>query len=306
MASNQLVCTAVFMLGLFLVFVVLPWKAAYQRKLRHGQPLLDQWPMAESRLDLIDMIFALVVYFSVQILGITVIVENPDPSDLPLHFLRLSPFNSAAGLCTLLTLFLALPAIYVRRGDLRAMRLRLDHLREQLHVGFFAALLLIPVTMVINALVSIFVTPYSHPVIESLLAEASVSTLIYTVITVVIAAPLVEEFVFRGVILTYLQRVFSGRWGGDTILYCHNSAQPKTTIVATDMFQKHGANLLTSLLFAALHIGQGAAYIPLFILSFGIGYVCNRTGSILPCVLIHMVLNGISTIPLIFMILYQS
>lgn len=306
MAPNQLACTAIFMAGLFFLFVVLPWKAAYQRRLKNGLPLLDQWSLIPARLDLIDMIITLVIYFGVQVVGIVVVAENPDPQDNPNHFLQLSPFNSAAGLSTLLTFFVAVPVIYFRRGDLRAMRLRFDRVTELVRIGFYASLLILPVTMVINAVVSILVTPYSHPVIETLLAEASVTTLVYTVITVVFAAPLVEEFVFRGVILTYLHRVFSGQWDSNTAVYCSNTANAHGDGENSDLFQLHGANILTSLLFAALHIGQGAAYIPLFFLSFALGYVCNKTGSILPCVIIHMVLNGISTVPLIFMILYQS
>jgi len=306
MASNQLAFTAIFMAGLFFLFVVLPWKAAYQRRLKNGLPLLDQWSLVPARLDLIDMIMTLVIYFGVQVVGIIVVAINPDPQDSTGQFLQLSPFNSAAGLSTLLTFFMVVPLIYYRRGDLRSMRLRFDRLKDLARIGFFASLLLVPVTMVINAVVSILVTPYSHPVIETLLAEASITTLVYTVITVVIAAPLVEEFVFRGVILTYLHRVFSGQWDSITAVYCSNTAKAQDHSETPDLFQLHGANILTSLLFAALHIGQGAAYIPLFFLSFGLGYVCNKTGSIIPCVIIHMVLNGISTIPLIFMILYQS
>ena len=306
MAPNQLACTAIFIAGLFFLFVVLPWKAVYQRRLKDGLPLLDQWPCVPAKLDAIDMIMTLVIYFGVQVIGIIVVAENPDPLDSANHFLQLSPFNSAAGLSTLLTLFVVVPLIYLRRGDLRVMRLRFDHLPDLFRIGFFASLLLIPATMTINAVVSILVTPYSHPVIETLLAEASVPTLAYTVVTVVVAAPIVEEFVFRGVILTYLQRVFSGHWDSTTAIFCRNTDKKQIDNEKPDLFQLHGANILTSLLFAGLHIGQGAAYIPLFFLSFGLGYVCNKTGSIIPCVIIHMVLNGISTIPLIVMILYQS
>ena len=293
-------------MGLFFLFVVFPWKAVYQRRIKHGLPLLDQWPCVPGKLDLIDMTMTLVIYFGVQIIGVVIIAENPDPHDSSIYFLQLSPFNSAAGLSTLLTLFVVVPLIYLRRGDLRVMRLRFDRLPDLVRIGFFASLLLIPATMTINAVVSILVTPYSHPVIETLLAEASVTTLAYTVVTVVVAAPLVEEFVFRGVILTYLQRVFSGHWDSSTAIFCSNAAPRQHDNEHPDLFQLHGANILTSLLFAALHIGQGAAYIPLFFLSFGLGYVCNKTGSLIPCVIIHMVLNGISTIPLIVMILYQS
>tara|TARA_Y100001934_G_scaffold271327_1_gene357693 strand:+ start:483 stop:1367 length:885 start_codon:yes stop_codon:yes gene_type:complete len=294
------------MAGLFFLLVILPWKTVYQRRLKHGLPLLEQRSLVPARLDFIDMIMTLVIYFGVQVVGIVVVAENPDPQDNTNHFLQLSPFNSAAGLSTLLTFFVAVPVIYFRRGDLRAMRLRFDRVTELVRIGFYASLLILPVTLVINIVVSIVVTPYGHPVIDTLLAETSVSTIVYTAITVVIAAPLVEEFVFRGVILTYLHRVFSGQWDSNTAVYCSNTANAHGDGENSDLFQLHGANILTSLLFAALHIGQGAAYIPLFFLSFALGYVCNKTGSILPCVIIHMVLNGISTVSLYFMILYQS
>ena len=306
MAPIQLACTAIYIAGLFFLFFVFPWNAVYQRRLKHGLPLLDQWPCVPGKLDLIDMFMTLVIYFSVQVFGVVVVAENPDPLDSTDHFLQLSPFNSAAGLSTLLTLFLAVPFIYLRRGDLRVMRLRFDHFPDLARIGFFASLLLVPASMALNAVVSILVTPYSHPVIETLMAEASITTMIYTILTVVVAAPLVEEFVFRGVILAYLQRVFSGHWESTTAIYCRNTAQAQKNKETPDLFQLHGANMLTSFLFAALHIGQGAAYIPLFFLSLGLGYVCNKTGSIVPCVIIHMVLNGISIIPLIVMILNQS
>jgi hypothetical protein len=76
MAPIQLVFTVVFMLGLVLVFVVMPWKTLYQRRIQHGLPLLDQWSFAPSRLDLFDMLFTLVIYFGVQVIGITVVVKT--------------------------------------------------------------------------------------------------------------------------------------------------------------------------------------------------------------------------------------
>ena len=173
----------------------------------------------------------------------------------------MSPFNSAAGLTTLLAVFLLIPILYYRRRDLRAFRLRHDRLRELLKIGLLAAILLIPLTMAINVIVGLLVTPYSHPVIDTLLAEASVETLIYTVITVVVAAPIVEEFVFRGVVLTYLQRAFSGNWATNTLILCKHSEKPENQFKAADTFQRHGANLLTSLIFASLHLGQGAGWL---------------------------------------------
>jgi membrane protease YdiL (CAAX protease family) len=49
--------------------------------------------------------------------------------------------------------------------------------------------------------------------------------------------------------------------------------------------------LVTSLMFAASHLGQGAAPVPLFFLSVGLGYLYRQTGSIIPCIAVHFLLN---------------
>lgn len=48
---------------------------------------------------------------------------------------------------------------------------------------------------------------------------------------------------------------------------------------------------VSSGLFAATHIGQGAAPIPLFILAIGLGYLYRQTGSVVPCIVVHFLLN---------------
>lgn len=49
---------------------------------------------------------------------------------------------------------------------------------------------------------------------------------------------------------------------------------------------------LSSAIFASLHWGQGPAPIPLFFLALGLGYIYQRTHRILPCIVVHMLLNG--------------
>ena len=56
--------------------------------------------------------------------------------------------------------------------------------------------------------------------------------------------------------------------------------------------------LLIFLVVAGLHIGQGAAYIPLFFLALALGYVTKKTGSIWAAIIIHVCLNSLSTITL--------
>ena len=58
--------------------------------------------------------------------------------------------------------------------------------------------------------------------------------------------------------------------------------------------QSHWPIYVTSAIFAGLHIGQGAAPIPLFVLSVALGYLYRKTESILPCIVLHMLLNTFS------------
>ncbi|CAN0489807.1 unnamed protein product, partial [Hapterophycus canaliculatus] len=50
--------------------------------------------------------------------------------------------------------------------------------------------------------------------------------------------------------------------------------------------------VVASLLFAMMHWGQGLAPIPLFFLSLGLGYLYRQTGSLIPSIVVHFVLNG--------------
>ena len=61
--------------------------------------------------------------------------------------------------------------------------------------------------------------------------------------------------------------------------------------------------MITSALFAVMHLGQGLAPIPLFVFSLLLGYLYQRTGSLLPCIGLHMINNGYSVFWLTMQIL---
>lgn len=62
--------------------------------------------------------------------------------------------------------------------------------------------------------------------------------------------------------------------------------------------------LVSSAIFAMLHLGQGAAPIPLFFLALGLGYVYQRTRTLTACIVIHMLLNGQSMVILLLQIFF--
>ncbi len=55
------------------------------------------------------------------------------------------------------------------------------------------------------------------------------------------------------------------------------------------------ANVVTSLIFASLHLAQWPAPIPLFVLSMGLGVLIQRTGSLWPSIVLHATFNALST-----------
>lgn len=52
----------------------------------------------------------------------------------------------------------------------------------------------------------------------------------------------------------------------------------------------------TSVVFAAMHAGQGLAPIPLFFLSVALGYLYRQTGSLVPSIVVHFLLNGLTMV----------
>lgn len=56
--------------------------------------------------------------------------------------------------------------------------------------------------------------------------------------------------------------------------------------------------LVSSMLFALMHLGHGPDPIPLFVLAMILGYLYQRTHRLWPCIVLHMCLNGTSLIVL--------
>ncbi|MEM9345611.1 MAG: CPBP family intramembrane glutamic endopeptidase [Planctomycetota bacterium] len=112
------------------------------------------------------------------------------------------------------------------------------------------------------------VDPVAHEALKTLREEFSMNLLIALIISAVFLAPLVEEFVFRGIFQTSLLRLFRGmRWPG--------------LIVASAVF---------SVIHIAVVPWQGL--IPLFVLGLVWGYLYERTGSLLVPILSHAVFNA--------------
>jgi membrane protease YdiL (CAAX protease family) len=119
------------------------------------------------------------------------------------------------------------------------------------------------------------VVPYQHPIIDFMTTHRDPASLALVVASAVVAAPLAEEFFFRRVLQGWLEKIFPD---GDGRM----------------------AVALSAALFALLHLGQGLAYVPLFPLGLVLGTIARRTGSIVPCILLHALFNAVSVALLVW------
>ncbi len=144
-------------------------------------------------------------------------------------------------------------------------------------LGLKAALMLLPPVLLVSAGVNHFV-PYEHMVLD-VLAELSTPAAIAAIFFgTAIVTPFVEELLFRVLLQGALQGL----------------ADPGDDEEASWRPRAYWPIVASSAVFAALHLGQGAAPIPLFVLALGLGFLYRQTGCIAVPMIVHMVLNGLT------------
>jgi membrane protease YdiL (CAAX protease family) len=112
------------------------------------------------------------------------------------------------------------------------------------------------------------IVPYRHPVVDYLQTTRDPLAVALVVLSAVVVAPLAEEFFFRRVLQGWLE-----------------SRLPEADGAA--------AVGLSAAAFAAAHTGHGLAAAPLFLLGVVLGIVARRTGSLVPCVILHAAFNAV-------------
>ena len=179
--------------------------------------------------------------------------------------------------CILVTLWIA--TIYRASSFDLGWRLR----RQDLLVGLVATLALLPPVFLLQALLTLFVT-YEHPVLELLDQSADFQFFLPMAFVAVFVAPVTEEFFFRVVLQGWLERRS----------LIHDGLDREMEELQGEASVPYWPILVSSTLFAAVHMGQGPAPITLFFLSLGLGYLYRQTHSIWPSLVVHFSLNAIT------------
>ncbi len=156
-------------------------------------------------------------------------------------------------------------------GAHRTVGVRGGHLWAGLRLGTVAFAAILPVCVAalivsIGALRLVEGPVQMHPLLETVQQTRRPWTLVALTIQAVVLAPLVEEFLYRGVLLAALLR------GMGAI----------------------GALVVSSMLFALVHApAEPQAVVPLFFLGMALAYVAYRTRSLVAPILAHALFNAL-------------
>ena len=112
------------------------------------------------------------------------------------------------------------------------------------------------------------IVPYQHFLATFLRSHRDPVDVAIVALAAVVVAPIAEEFFFRRVLQGWLEARLPQADGA-------------------------GAIGLSAALFGAAHIGHGLAPAPLFLLGVVLGLIARRTGSVVPCALLHAAFNAV-------------
>ena len=193
-------------------------------------------------------------------------------------------------------------------------------------MGFVAFLLIAPIIYAVQLIAVQIRDRNEHPVELMMLEDFTGRVAILAIVSAVLLAPAVEELLFRGLFQGWLTRLLAGMpqtrnhppptsTGSPTNhrrapdWRCHRfcSAEPVASPpeaevgrVERDCVLSEGPQpgaiglpvLLTSSVFALVHMPQWPAPLAIFLLSLGLGLLYQRTGSLVASFVLHAAFNG--------------
>ncbi|MEX1224607.1 MAG: CPBP family intramembrane glutamic endopeptidase [Pirellulales bacterium] len=197
-------------------------------------------------------------------------------------------------------------------------------------LGAITFLAVAPPVYLLQTLLARF-SDQKHGVIEMLEENQTPMLFAAAAFVAVIVAPIAEEFLFRVVLQGWLERRFdigspdaariveAEQFDSDSSADQAAAEEPSletSPLAANNPYESpqsppaqwplaarqtaaiRGPEIvpivISSAVFAAFHIGQGMAPVSLFFLALALGFLYQRTHRIVPCITVHLLLNGTS------------
>ncbi len=211
-----------------------------------------------------------------------------DPNDRNLLFLLTNIASVLALVSVLVWMNLTTPRHLIAYGFLPV--------KKDIVLGLKASLLILPPVLLISLVVNEIVQ-YEHPALDLLEGTSNAPQLTLLVFIIAIWAPLFEEIVFRGLLQGGAQRAALQIVNRQAITLGADVTQESPVVAADEV--KHWPwwpVMMSSTVFALLHAEQGGAWIPLFFMALGLGYLYRQTGRLGPGMIVHFVLNMLTTV----------
>lgn len=232
------------------------------RRIRRGLPAVDRRPHPTAVWSGADVVMAVLTF-----LGFQVVAAGSLPVDASLHGKL-----AAGSVAMLAATAISILHLRMRGAEISSLGCGLKRLRDDLPLAMAGLGLLLAPLLGLAAVLDQIV-PYRHAIVDFLNAHRDPLSIGIVAFAAIIAAPIAEEFLFRKVLQGWLESWLEPReprWGGLTAI------------------------LLSSLAFAAAHLGQGLAWVPLFFFGLVVGYLARQTGSIVPGIILHALFNAVS------------
>ena len=334
--DSSFIAIAIITIPLSILF----WFLAIDRVV-HRQPIIawsPRRPVPWTILDLLMIMLLFIVLGSAAPLAIGAYYGLP-PQEMQMDAPDLTAGQRVALVAgfSISTLVLWLVSLFWMRGHAGATREDLGWSPIQrtadLRLGLAAFLMLVVPMLGIHYLaLQLFPSEEVHPFIDIVLQNPRVEYLLPILLAAVFVAPLVEEFLFRVYLQGWLERIaFRHTNQGSPIVDAElvtspgvsdltaeeesaapdcgpvESAEPPMREATEPRPRTHWGPIVTSaLVFGLSHTGQGPAPIPLVFLGLGLGYLYQRTHRVLPCIVVHFLVNATAVVHLALYIAQQK
>jgi len=155
-----------------------------------------------------------------------------------------------------------------------------ERMRKNIFYGIVGYLGVIPITftlgIIIYVILNIFkIKPPPQPIVGLFLVEKNTALIFASSLIAAMFGPIIEELFFRGVMYNAVKRKFGIFWG----------------------------IMITSILFSFLHTHAMTyfivGFIPIAVLGIILAYLYEKTGSLIPSIVLHM-LNNIGSVFMVF------
>lgn len=280
---------------------------------QNGLPILRQENYAPKPWGVVDVLLAVAFMFGFVTVAVAAFLNDNDltemPKELPVSLWTPKQIYSSAGVVIALVASILLVAL--RYGfSLAHFGVQWRQLSRDIATGVVAFFAAAPFVYGLNMIVSLFVEP-NHQLIKMVERDPTPRTFLVVVFAAVVLAPLAEEFWYRLILQGWIEKAFRLRhvegsaasWG---LLVGGEPKDDETKAATPQHLQGPTAwmpTIITAAVFALLHLGQGAAPIPLFFFALLLGFLFQRTGRITPSVVVHLLLNSFTSLLLLLQML---